>query len=231
MTMAIFKRMTDMVTASINELLDGIEDPVATVNQMIREMEACIQGLRQQTASAIASRKVLEKKRSRLRADVRQAEQQAAAALDAKDEDGARHHLRRKQEFTAALAKIKIEESELAALVTELKRELSALEERVQETRSKRDTLLAKKRALETREKMQAVRRGTPVRNEMAPGDVISGFDALSKLEDDLDRMEAMHEAEAEVDALRGKVANSTAPIEDPVEAELAALKKRKGVK
>jgi phage shock protein A len=231
MIMAIFKRMTDMVTASINELLDGIEDPVATVNQMIREMENSIQGMRQQTASAIASQKVLQKKRGRLRADVRQAESQAAAALDNKDEDGARCHLRRKQEFTAALAKLKIEEAELATLVTELKSELSRLEDRVQETRSKRDTLLVKKRALETREKMQAVRRGTPVRSEMAPSDVISGFDALNKLEDELDQMEAMHEAEAEVDALRGRVANSATPVADPVEAELADLKKRRGAK
>jgi phage shock protein A len=229
--MAIFKRMTDMVTASINELLDGIEDPVATVNQMIREMEGSIQGMRQQTASAIATRKVLEKKRSRLRADLRHAESQAAAALDANDEDSARQHLRRKQDFKAALAKLKIEEAELAKLVAELKTELSQLEDRVQETRSKRDTLLAKKRALETRQKMQAVRRGTPVRSEMAASDVISGFDALSKLEDDLDLMEAMHEAEAEVDALRGKLANSTIHVADPVEAELAALKKQKGAK
>jgi phage shock protein A len=229
--MAIFKRMTDMLSASINELLDGIEDPVATVNQMIREMERSIQGLRQQTASAIASRKVLEKKHARLRADVRHAESQAAAAVDADDEAAARRHLARKQEFGAALAKLKIEESELTTLVAELKRELSALEDRVQETRSKRDTLLAKKRALETRDKMQALRRGRPLRSEMAPGDVISGFDALSKLEDDLDRMEAMHEAAAEVDALRGKIAKSATPVEDPVEAELAALKKRRGTK
>jgi phage shock protein A len=229
--MAIFKRMTDMVSASINELLDGIEDPVATVNQMIREMESSIQGMRQQTASSIASRKMLEKKRSRLRADVRHAESQAAAALDADDEDNARRHLRRKQDFNAALTKIKIEESELATLVAELKVELSRLEDRVQETRSKRDTLLMKKRALETREKMQSVRRGTPVRSEMAASDVISGFDALSKLEDNLDRMEAQHEAEAEVDALRGRVANSAAPTVDPLEAELAALRKRKGAK
>ena len=60
--MAIFKRVRDIVSASINDLLARVEDPESVVNQMIREMEESILALRRETASAIASHKMLVKK-------------------------------------------------------------------------------------------------------------------------------------------------------------------------
>ena len=38
--MSIFKRMKDMTKASVNELLDKMEDPVVMLNQYLRDMEA-----------------------------------------------------------------------------------------------------------------------------------------------------------------------------------------------
>ena len=51
--MGIFKRIKDMITANINEMLDKIEDPEQAIDQMIREMEESILELRKQTAAAI----------------------------------------------------------------------------------------------------------------------------------------------------------------------------------
>ena len=37
--MGIFKRMKDLTKASVNELLDKVEDPVIMLNQYLRDME------------------------------------------------------------------------------------------------------------------------------------------------------------------------------------------------
>ena len=37
--MSIFKRMKDMTKASLNDMLDKIEDPVVRLNQYLRDME------------------------------------------------------------------------------------------------------------------------------------------------------------------------------------------------
>ena len=41
--MSIFKRVRDITVASINEILDKVEDPVAMLNQYLRDMESEIQ--------------------------------------------------------------------------------------------------------------------------------------------------------------------------------------------
>ena len=47
--MGIFKRIKDIVTANINDLLDKFEDPEHMIDQMIKEMEDSILELRKQT--------------------------------------------------------------------------------------------------------------------------------------------------------------------------------------
>ena len=60
--MGIFKRIKDIVTANINDMLDKIEDPEHAIDQMIKEMEESILELRKQTAAAIASSKINSRK-------------------------------------------------------------------------------------------------------------------------------------------------------------------------
>ena len=60
--MGIFKRIKDIIGANINDLLEKFEDPENVIDEMIKEMEESINDIRKQTASAIASSKMTERK-------------------------------------------------------------------------------------------------------------------------------------------------------------------------
>ena len=60
--MGIFKRLKDIIGANINDLLEKFEDPENVIDEMIKEMEESIIDIRKQTASAIASSKMTERK-------------------------------------------------------------------------------------------------------------------------------------------------------------------------
>ncbi len=57
----IFKRINDVLSANINDLIDRVEDPERMVKQIIREMEDNILRAREGVVDAIASEKKLQK--------------------------------------------------------------------------------------------------------------------------------------------------------------------------
>jgi len=57
MIMSFLNRIQEILAANINDLLDKVENPEASINQMIRNMEKGIADMRKHTAAMIASRK------------------------------------------------------------------------------------------------------------------------------------------------------------------------------
>ena len=59
--MGFFTRVSDIVTANINDLLDRMEDPEKMMKQLIREMETAVQEARDALINAIAHQRLVEK--------------------------------------------------------------------------------------------------------------------------------------------------------------------------
>ena len=51
----VFKRISDVLTANINDLIDRVEDPERMIKQIIREMEANISQAKERVVDAITS--------------------------------------------------------------------------------------------------------------------------------------------------------------------------------
>ncbi|MBS1222009.1 MAG: phage shock protein suppresses sigma54-dependent transcription, partial [Proteobacteria bacterium] len=57
----IFKRISDVLTANLNDLVDRVEDPERMIKQLIREMEENVNSAREGVIDALASEKQLAK--------------------------------------------------------------------------------------------------------------------------------------------------------------------------
>ncbi|CAN5538294.1 PspA/IM30 family protein [soil metagenome] len=214
--MGITDRISRIIRANINDLLDRAENPEVMIDQILRDMESSINEARGQVATMIAQEKLLAE-------DLRDAERLADAwgekaerAVAAGKDDLAREALRRKKDSTAN-AELYAEQHQVQQhAVTRLKQQLADLEAKYQNTLGQRDSLLARQK------RARAQREVTEKISEFSP------FDPSA----DLERMERkIRQNEAEAAALLemegSSFDNQFAELEmdDDIEAELAALK------
>lgn len=152
--MGIFDRLSRLIRANVNDLIDSAEDPEKTLNQILRDMESAIPQARQQVHEMIAQEKLAE-------IDQKEAQKLAIAwgtkaqrAVAAGKDDLAREALRRKrdneQNATVYGEQLVVQEQ----VVAKLKDQLRQLEAKYQATLSKRDTLLARHRAARASEQV-----------------------------------------------------------------------------
>ena len=202
--MGVIDRVSRLVRANVNDLLDQAEDPEKMIDQIIRDMESNIGDARQQVAAMIAQEKELEYDRDETQKLAGAWGDKAKRAVSAGKDDLAREALRRQKDYAdnAALYEQQLEVQKEA--VAKLKSQLSQLEAKLDQTRSQRDTLVARQK----RARAQA-----QVAGSLTAAD-FSSFDPSA----DLDRMERK---------IRGQEAQSAAMLEmqdDSLDAQFAEL-------
>lgn len=144
--MGILDRMSRLIRANVNDMLDRAEDPEKMIDQILRDMESNIRTARSQVAAMIAQEKVLE-------ADLNETKQLAAEwgakakrAVDAGKDDLAREALRRKHDNDENASVYAEQHQTQLHTVEKLKGQLSQLESKYQQTMSQRDSLIARQR-------------------------------------------------------------------------------------
>lgn len=225
--MSIFKRARDIIAASINDMLAQAEDPEDLINRMIREMEEHIVRLRREAAAAVASHNVLKGRLAEAKSEQRGWEDSAERAVEDQDDDAARHAIENGLEAEAAARSLRGQTAEAAALARRLREELRRLEDRVQEARTKRSTLLMKKRLMRSQRELAETAAGRAADSAA----IIEGFDTLSeRIEREADEADAWEEVGS---AGRGEQVDETLDRmkrQEEVERELKELK-RKGAR
>jgi phage shock protein A len=178
--MGILDRMSRLVRANINDLLDRAEDPDKMIDQIIRDMQTNITDARRQVAAMIAQEKELE-------ADLRESQElsnewteKAKRAVAAGKDDLAREALRRKRDSDENLAVYQQQHATQEQTVQKLKSQLAQLESKYQATLSQRDALVARQRRAEATKKVIT-------QSSAAVSSLGEGLNATSEL----DRMEA----------------------------------------
>ncbi len=94
----LFKRINDVITANISDLVDRVEDPEKMIKQIIREMEENIGRAKEGVVDAIASEKTLQQNVDRHRREAKTWQENARTALKDGKDDLARQALVRKNE-------------------------------------------------------------------------------------------------------------------------------------
>lgn len=162
--MGIFDRISRLMRANINDLLDRAENPEKMIDEIIREMEQGVKEGRQQVAAMIAQQKELELEMNENSRLAQAWGEKAARAVAAGKDDLAREALRRRKDADANAA---VYEDQLQAqerAIATLKSQLATLEVNYQRTLSNRDALLARqKRARAQRQVAERVQSFTPM--------------------------------------------------------------------
>jgi phage shock protein A len=150
----ILDRLSRLVRANVNEMIDNAEDPEKMLNQILRDMESSIPQARGQVQEMIAQEKLIEADRNEAQKLAIEWGNKAQRAVAAGKDDLAREALRRKRDNdqNAQLYTEQLVTQE--QVVAKLKDQLRQLEAKYQATLSKRDTLLARARAARATEQV-----------------------------------------------------------------------------
>ncbi len=229
--MGIIKRMQNIVTGSIHDMLDKVEDPEAAVNQMIRDMEQALSELKENTASAIATAKMTEKKLEKTTEDQRLWQENAETALQSGDEELAKKALLKRKAIDESIVILNGQLEDAHAISEKLKNDFKFLENKLKEAKVKRDNLVTKKRAAETKQKLHnASEKINGKMDRLAAAAIdFDGFEGFSRFEEKIERQMA------EVDALEelsSKLLNrefENMKNDRDLEEALAALKEKIG--
>ena len=180
--MTIFSRITDIINANINALLERAEDPEKMIRLIIQEMEDTLVEVRSQSVRGIADRREIERKIERLETNGREWEDKAAFALGKGREDLAKSALliKRKLENQAAL---------LREEFTLIQESLARHNEDLAKLQAKIDEAKARKSSIELR--MSTAKDRVRVRHALHDDRVDDALNRYGSLERRIDELEA----------------------------------------
>jgi phage shock protein A len=148
--MALLDRVSRLIRANLNDLVDKAEDPEKLLKQLLLDMENQRMQVKTQVAIAIADWHVLEKKKAENAASQAEWIRKAELALAKSDEPLARVALERSIPFETAVRNFSQQMDDQSRQVETLKTALQQLESKLAETRSQAEILMARYRRART---------------------------------------------------------------------------------
>jgi len=144
--MALLERVSTLVRANLNDLVDQAEDPEKMIKQVILDMENQLLQVKTQVAIAIADQHVLERKLKENEDNERQWLRRAEMAVDKADETLARAALERSMSYKTTSQNFRQQVDDQKAQVDNLKSALLRLQQKLAEAQAKSDVLIAQHR-------------------------------------------------------------------------------------
>ena len=218
--MKIFSRVSDIISANINDLLDRAENPEKMARQIIRELEEALLAARREVVMAIAAERRLIRRLKQEEALAGDWHSKAEEAVKKGQDDLARRALAKKREHSFLAKGLRSQEETARANTQRLKENLSLFQQKIAQAKRRKDLLIARHRATRAEKAMHKPLLHLPPTGEMSQ---------LARME------EKVEAAEAEVEALKeiteGKEALEAEFFEieedEALEKELRQLKKK----
>ncbi|MGI8854801.1 MAG: PspA/IM30 family protein [Thermomicrobiales bacterium] len=243
--MGILDRMTRLLRANVNDMIDHAEDPEKMLDQLIREMNDQIHMARGQVAAMIAQEKELQIAYDQSARMASEWDRKAELAVTQGKDDLAREALRRKRDNDEHAQVYASNLQSQQEMVTKLKMQLQQLEAKYESARANRDVLIARQRRAEAIQKVSSTMSGL---KSLEPGEELDRMErrirsneakALAEQDMASDSMAAQFaelgsglEVEDDLQKLKARVqgGQQALPAGQSTD-ELAALKARMGVR
>jgi phage shock protein A len=210
--MAFMKRLTAVVQAKANKVLDRVEDPRDTLDLSYEKQLEQLQAVRKGVADVATARKRIELQAQQLQASATKLQDQARQAMGQNREDLAREALTRRAAIAAQLEGLKGQHEQLVTQEEHLTATTQQLQARVEAFRTQKETLKASYTAAEAQTKI---------------GEAVSGISesmsdtglAMSRAQDKIAQMQARAGAMDEL--LASGALTDLSGSSDPLQAEL----------
>ena len=218
--MALLERVSTLVRANLNDLIDKAEDPEKMIKQVILDMQNQLLQVKTQVAIAIADQHLLEKKQKENEDKVAGWMRKAELAVDKKQDDLARAALQRVESYRDLSSSFAQQVTDQKAQVENLKTALRQLDQKLAEANARADLLLAQHR------RARAVGKASDAKIHIGEGSKAAAFDRMKRK---VVREEAVSQAKAEiaVDDVEDRLA--ALEKEDRIEQLLGELKAKRG--
>ncbi|KAL6214443.1 hypothetical protein ACLB2K_013877 [Fragaria x ananassa] len=152
--MNLFDRFSRVVKSYANAIISSFEDPEKILEQAVLEMNDDLTKMRQATAQVLASQKRLENKYKTAQQASEDWYRKAQLALQKGEEDLAREALKRRKSFEDNANSMRTQLDQQKSVVDNLVANTKLLESKIQEARSKKDTLKARAQSAKTATKV-----------------------------------------------------------------------------
>jgi phage shock protein A len=219
--MGLLDRVSTLIRANLNDLIERAENPEKLIRQVLLDMENQLLQLKTQVAVSIADQHMLEKKQAENEAAAADWLHKAERAVDKQNDDLARAALERHRGSQRLAQSYHEQVADQIAQVEALKSALRKLEQKLAEAKSKKEMLLARHRRSLVTNRANRAQQSIGDRSKVA---------TFERLREKVMASEAASQAETEL--LTDDVGDQLTRLEreDEIERMLAELKSRRSV-
>lgn len=218
--MGLLNRMSTVVKAKMNTVMDRVEDPNETLDYSYQKQLELLQNVKRGVAEVTTSKKRLELQKAKLAQKMDQLDSQARVAIKSDREDLARQALERKSSLTVQTQSLDQQIADLEQEQAKLEATERRLSAKVESFRVKKETIKAQYSAAEAQVKVTESLTG--ISEEMADVGL-----AVQRSEDKIETMKARSAALDEL-VEKGTLEDFTGS--DDIERELAKIQAKSGV-
>ena len=219
--MGMFSRVSDIIQANINAILDKAEEPAKVIKLLIQEMEETLVELRSVAATNLAEKKQVQRQVDKLQQQINAWQAKAALAVEKDREDLARAALVEKHHSQQKLSALADEQNVVEESLSKLQTDMGKLQDKLVEARAKQKSLIIRERSVAVRmtikNKAHSVKIDDAIirfeQYERRIDDLESQVDAYDLVDEStglhaqFNQLESESQIEQELEALRSKVA------------------------
>jgi phage shock protein A len=220
--MGLLDRVSTLIKANLNDLLDRAEDPEKVIQQLLRDMNNQLMQVKTQVAASIADEKRLHQRFTENQAKADDWERKAEIALDRGEDELAKEALSRRNSFKESAQGFETQWQEQNAQVTTLKSALHDLERKIADAEARKDLLIARSRRAKAE---------TNIRQTLAGIGQNSATSEFARMEERVSEQEARAKAAAELDTDTLESRFAALEQDSSLDNDLAALKARRAAR
>jgi len=221
--MGVFTRISDLMKANINDLIDRAEDPEKMIRQIIRDIQNEVAKSTQALGNAMASERISKKQYDEACAKSAAWEEKAKAALTADDTETAKKALANKVKADADVANFKEMYNTISNQKEVIRDQMEVLTTKLEEAKARQKMIIARSQMADTQKNLAKAIGGF---------DPKSHSEKLARLEEKIEYKEAQAQAFTDISLSGAKDNDEFARIENDlkVDAELERLRAELGL-